>query len=211
MKLLYHEHKVPLSRGEYDFFKLLRVLKVPLTAAACYAVVEISLTSFLSLYLDRLGFGGARLGIVYTLFAVGGVLSPYPAGKIADRLGKQSVLKACGVLLVCTTVAFIFFRSYPAICLLICCVGIVAGSLYPISLSLIGELVPPEKFGTANASFSFFYGLGSIAGPLVTGWVLELTSIMNLFYPIAAAALAFTVITASRPLNPSHSGRSELS
>jgi len=210
LKLLYHEHQIPLSRTEYDFFKLLRVLKIPLTAAACYAVVEISIASFLSLYLDRLGFGGARLGIVFTLFAVGGILSPYPAGKIADRLGKQTVLKACGVLLVCTTVAFIFFRSYPAICLLICCVGIVAGSLYPISLSLIGELVPPEKFGTANASFSFFYGLGSIAGPLVTGWVLELTSIMNLFYPIAAAALVFTVITASQPLKP-YSGGSELS
>lgn len=202
LQFLYHEHQIPLSRTEYDFFKLLRILKIPLTAAACYAVVEISLASFLSLYLDRLGYGGARLGIVFTLFAVGGVLSPYPAGKIADRFGKLAVLKACGLLLVCTTLAFIVLKSYLAICLLTCCVGIAAGALYPVSLSLIGDLVPPEKFGTANASFSFFYGLGSIAGPLVTGWVLELTSIMNLFYPIAAAALAFLLVTAARPRKP---------
>ncbi len=197
LQVLYHEHQVPISRTEYDFFRLISVLKIPLTAAACYAVVEISMASFLSLYLDRLGFGGARLGMVFTLFAIGGVLSPFPAGRLADRFGKQAVLKACGVLLVCTTVAFTFFHSYWAICGLTCCVGIVAGALYPVSLALIGELVPPEKFGTANASFSFFYGLGSIAGPLVTGWVLELTSIMYLFYPIAAAAIVFTLVTAS--------------
>jgi len=199
LQLLYHEHQIPLSKTEYDFFRLISVLKIPLTAAACYAVVEISMASFLSLYLDRLGFGGARLGMVFTLFALGGVLSPFPAGRLADRFGKQRILKSCGVLLVCSTCAFNFFHGYWAICALACCVGIVAGALYPLSLALIGELVPPEKFGTANASFSFFYGLGSIAGPLVTGWVLELTSIMYLFYPIAAAALAFTIVTASQP------------
>ena len=198
LQLLYHEHQIPLSKTEYDFFRLISVLKIPLTAAACYAVVEISMASFLSLYLDRLGFGGARLGMVFTLFALGGVLSPFPAGRLADRFGKQRILKYCGVLLVCTTCAFNFFHSYGAICALACCVGIVAGALYPISLALIGELVPPEKFGTANASFSFFYGLGSIAGPIITGWVLELTSIMYLFYPIAAAALAFTIVTSRR-------------
>ena len=38
-------------------------------------------------------------------------------------------------------------------------------------------IIPPEKMGTANASFSFAYGAGCIVGPLVTGWVLELFSI----------------------------------
>jgi hypothetical protein len=40
----------------------------------------------------------------------------------------------------------------------------------------------------------------------VTGWVLELTSIKYLFYPLAAAALAFTIITSSgRSSKYSHS------
>lgn len=207
LQALYHERPIPLSRTQYDFFRLVRALRIPLTAAACYAVVEISLASFLSLYLDRLGHTGTSLGIVFTLFAVGGVLSPYPAGKLADRLGKLAVLRVCGVLLVCTTVAFIFLRTYPAICLLSCCVGMVAGALYPVSLALIGDLVPPEKFGTANASFSFFYGLGSIAGPLATGWVLELAGIMSLFYPLAAAALAFTGTVFFAPRGLGRAGR----
>jgi MFS family permease len=75
-------------------------------------------------------------------------------------------------------------------------VGVVAGALYPVALALIGELVPPEKMGTANASFSFSYGVGCIIGPLITGWVLEIYSIQYLFYPMTASAILFVIITA---------------
>jgi MFS family permease len=72
---------------------------------------------------------------------------------------------------------------------------VVAGALYPVALALIGEIIPPEKMGTANASFSFAYGVGCIVGPLITGWVLELFSIQYLFYPMTAAALIFVLVT----------------
>jgi MFS family permease len=64
-----------------------------------------------------------------------------------------------------------------------------------VALALIGEIVPPENMGTANASFSFAYGLGCIVGPAVTGWILELYSISFLFYPMTFAALVFVLTT----------------
>jgi MFS family permease len=63
-----------------------------------------------------------------------------------------------------------------------------------VALALIGEIIPPEKIGTANASFSFAYGAGCIIGPLVTGWMLELLSIQYLFYPMTAAAILFVTL-----------------
>lgn len=192
----FKETKIPVKKTEWGFYQLISFIKIPLTAAACYAFIEVSIASFLSLYLDVIGIGGAALGIVFTFFAVGGAVSPLPAGKIADRMGKRPVLKACGFLLVAVTFAFNFSQNYWVICLLTFFVGVIAGALYPVSLSLIGELVPPEKMGTANASFSFFYGLGSIAGPLITGWVLEIYSIKYLFYPMTVSALLFVIIMA---------------
>lgn len=191
----FHEQPVPIKKTAWGFSKLLSVLKIPLAAAACYAFVEVAVGAFLSLYLDAFGIGGARLGMVFTLFAVGGIISPFPAGYAADRIGRRPVLKLSGVLLVCVTAGFIAAREYWAIAGLALCLGMVAGILYPVSLSLIAELVPAEQMGTANASFSFFYGLGSIAGPFITGWVLDFSSIEYLFYPITAAATAFLVIT----------------
>ena len=187
--------QVPVKKTDWGFLKIISNMKIPLGAAACYAVVEVAFGSFLALYLDALEIRGASLGIVFTFFAIGGALSPYPAGKIADRLSKRTVLKLCGILLACATFSFNFFTSYWIICLLSFSIGVVAGALYPVSLALIGEIVPPEKMGTANASFSFFYGLGSIAGPLATGWVLELFSVNQLFYPMTFSAFLFVIIT----------------
>ena len=63
-----------------------------------------------------------------------------------------------------------------------------------VALAVLGEAVPKERMGSANAAFSFFYGIGSVSGPLVTGWVVELTSLPAMFYPMAAAALLFVMV-----------------
>jgi len=191
----FEETIVPVKKTEWVFTQLINSLKLPLTAAACYAVVEVAIGSFLSLYLYDRGIRGGALGMVFTFFAVGGAVSPFPAGKIADLWGKRPVLKGCGMMLAGVTIAFNIFHDYWAVCAMAFGVGVVAGALYPVALALIGEIIPPEKMGTANASFSFAYGAGCIIGPLVTGWVLELLSIQYLFYPMTVAAILFVALT----------------
>lgn len=195
LALGYADRPISLTdRTRAHFGALLKKLTVPLAAGVSYAFVEISLASFLSLYLDSLNIRGYALGIVFTFFAVGGVVSPFPAGRLADRFGKLAVLRASGLILVSATACFNLFQSYAAICVLIFSVGLVAGALYPVALALLGETVPRERMGSANAAFSFFYGIGSVAGPLVTGWVVELTSLPAMFYPMAVAALLFVMV-----------------
>jgi len=204
----FDETPVPVGKsGGEGFSKIIGFLIIPLSAAACYAIVEVSIGTFLSLYLEDLGFWSAKLGIVFTVFAVGGAVSPYPAGKLADKWGKLVVLKGCAILLLLTTFSFNFFVSYPAICILTFMVGIVAGALYPVALAYIGDLVTPDKMGTANASFSFFYGLGSIAGPLITGWVVEIFSIKYLFYPMTVSTLFLMLLMSSRTSGSFKTGR----
>ena len=190
----YEDIPVPVKKSEWGFSRLIGFLIIPLAAAACYAVVEVSIGSFLSLYLADLGIWSGKIGIVFTVFAAGGIVSPYPAGKLADKLGKVNVLKGCAVLLLITTLSFNFFDSYLSICFLCFMVGLVAGALYPIALAHIADLVTPDKMGIANASFSFFYGLGCIAGPLLTGWVIELSSIKALFYPMTSSTVCLVII-----------------
>jgi MFS family permease len=84
--------------------------------------------------------------------------------------------------------------DYIAIVALIFGVGIVAGGLYPIALSLIGDLIPPDRMGTANSTFSFLYGVGSILGPVFTGWVVRIFGMKYLFYPMTIAAVIFLFV-----------------
>ena len=169
----------------------LGVIKIPLLAALCYAIVEVSIIGFLSLYLKELHIMSSALGFIFTLFGIGGIISPYPVGKAADRFGKLNLLCILGVLLVVVTLSFNFIKSYFGIASLIFGVGIVAGGLYPIALSLIADLIPADKMGSGNAAFSLSFGLGCILGPLATGWVMDLMGISHLFYPMTAAAFIF--------------------
>jgi len=171
--------------------KFLGVIKIPLLAALCYAIVEVSIIGFLSLYLKELHIMSTALGFIFTFFGIGGIISPYPAGKAADRFGKLNLLCILGVLLVVVTLSFNFIKSYFGIASLIFGVGIVAGGLYPIALSLIADLIPADKMGSGNAAFSLSFGLGCILGPLATGWVMDLMGISHLFYPMTAAAFIF--------------------
>jgi MFS family permease len=204
----FSETRIPIRKKQWGFASIIKKLKIPIAAAMCYAFIEISIASFMSLYLDEININGTALGIVFTFFAIGGAVSPYPAGKIADRIGKIKVLRFCGYLLLSVMFSLNFTTNYWSICTLIFLVGIVAGALYPIALSMIADIVSPEKMGTANASFSFFYGVGCIAGPLVTGWILEFYTITSLFYPMTVSALLFVIITSLSHENTSRNSSS---
>jgi MFS family permease len=194
MLAYYKDVPIPLRTTDIRLLELFNMLRVPLLAGLCYAVVEASIGSFLSLYLDQLNFKGASLGIAFTFFAVGGIVSPFPAGKAADRFGKLPSLYVLGIILAITTFAFTLSSNYFFIVFLCFAVGFVAGGLYPVALALIGDRIPPQQMGTANSTFSFLYGVGSIAGPALTGWTIKFFGMKYLFYPMTAAALVFAMI-----------------
>jgi MFS family permease len=197
----YQDVPIPMRTADLRVFKLFTLLRVPLLAGLCYAVVEASIGSFLSLYLDHLNFKGASLGIAFTFFAVGGIVSPVPAGRAADRFGKLPSLYVLGIILAATTFAFTATSDYYIIVFLCFAVGFVAGGLYPVALALIGDLIPPQQMGMANSTFSFLYGVGSIAGPALTGWTIKFFGMKYLFYPMTAAALVFVVIALAAARN----------
>jgi len=195
MLIYYTDVPIPIKTTDIRLREFLSILRVPLFAGLCYAVVEAAIGSFLSLYLDNLGFKGASLGMAFTVFAVGGIVSPFPAGKAADRFGKFPSLYVLGIVLAATTFSFTITTNYFLILFLCFSVGVVAGGLYPIALALIGDLIPPQQMGTANSTFSFLYGVGSVAGPALTGWVIRLFGMNYLFYPMTIASLVFVIFT----------------
>jgi drug resistance transporter, EmrB/QacA subfamily len=70
--------------------------------------------------------------------------------------------------------------------------GLGAGSLFPISLAVIGDLYTPAERGKYQGLFGAVFGLSSIVGPLAGGWLTEHLSWHWIFYinlPIGLIAL----------------------
>src|SRR3712207_4500314 len=70
--------------------------------------------------------------------------------------------------------------------------GLGAGSLFPLSLAVIGDLFTPAERGKYQGLFGAVFGLSSIVGLLLGGWLTESVSWDWIFFvnlPLGAMAL----------------------
>jgi DHA1 family multidrug resistance protein-like MFS transporter len=122
-----------------------------------------AIVPMLPVYVRRLGGTDALAGLVMAAFFAAGVLTQYPAGRLADRIGRRPVL--VGGLLVYAAASFTFLAPVgPAAAVgLRALQGLGAGAATVASLAAIAAAVPLERRGRA---FAAVYG-GEIAGMAV--------------------------------------------
>ena len=78
--------------------------------------------------------------------------------------------------------------------------GLGAGAIIPLSMTVIGELYTLEERGKTQALFSGVWGLASIAGPLVGGYITDALSWRWVFYiNLPFGLLALLVIAVAYP------------
>jgi EmrB/QacA subfamily drug resistance transporter len=78
--------------------------------------------------------------------------------------------------------------------------GLGAGAIIPLSMTIIGELYTLEERGRTQALFSGVWGLASIAGPLVGGYITDALSWRWVFYiNLPFGILALLVIALAYP------------
>ena len=75
--------------------------------------------------------------------------------------------------------------------------GLGAGAIIPLSMTVIGELYTLEERGKAQALFSGIWGLASIAGPLVGGYITDALSWRWVFYINLPFGLLALLVTAA--------------
>jgi EmrB/QacA subfamily drug resistance transporter len=71
--------------------------------------------------------------------------------------------------------------------------GVGAGALFPVALSIIGDLFTPAERGRYQGLFGAVFGVAFVAGPLIGGWLTENAGWHWIFYvniPIGIVALA---------------------
>jgi MFS family permease len=142
-----------------------------------------AIVPMLPVYIRHLGGSDALAGVVMASFFAAGVLSQYPMGRVADRLGRRPVLIAGLVTYGVASISFLLpISAYVAIALR-SLQGVGAGAATVASLAMISSSVSVERRGRA---FAAIYGgelAGMAIGPLVGSivgirymWVMFLAS-----------------------------------
>jgi MFS family permease len=139
-------------------------------------------------YMLSLGISPATIGVVSASRFLFEVLTMYPFGALADRIGRRPVfLIGFGG----SVVAPLFFSLSGSLAVLtigFVIAGVGFGALYVGSIAHIGDCVPQERHGSMLGLFESVRSLGGILGPILAGTVVPVLGYRAMFLIMASTA-----------------------
>ncbi|HZO96634.1 MAG TPA: MDR family MFS transporter [Gaiellaceae bacterium] len=137
--------------------------------------------------------GIEHLSWVVTAYLLSSTVSGPLYGKLGDLYGRRAMLQLAIVLFLigsalCGTsegmLELIAFRALQ---------GLGAGGLLVTTIAVVGDIIPPRERGRYQGFFGGVFGISTVVGPLLGGFLVDNLSWRWIFYvnlPIGALALA---------------------
>ncbi len=164
-----------------------RLVRTLATAVLLQWLGATAIVPMLPVYIRRLGGTDALAGLVMASFYASGVVSQYPIGRLADRIGHRQVLVAGLVMYGVASFSFLLPIGAVDTVVLRSTQGVGAGASTVAALAMISRSVPAERRGRAFATIYSAELTGMAIGPLV-GSVLGVHMMWVLF--LAAGTLS---------------------
>jgi MFS family permease len=186
------------ARKPPNILAVLRRSPGPLVAVALLGLVEASHDSLLPVYGLRLGMDVPSAVLLVTAVLAGLTLIQLPIGWIADHMDRRRLLLIATMSGLSLTLAFSLTATtilqWPILFLL----GASIGSIWAVSLALIGDDFDAEHVAGANAVRAMLYGGAAMAGPLISGTAMDLWVPHGLIAALALMWLVYLPFAARR-------------
>ena len=137
-----------------------------------YGYFQGSLVLFLPLFLiDHRGVAEGPTKLLVAFFAAGMALTVVFFGRIGDRHGHLRTIRwlvATGAFI---TVSVVYIPLFPVVAVMVFLAGAALAPVYPLSIALQSIIAEPRDYNRSNALLNVSYALGTLAGPLICGYL----------------------------------------
>ncbi|ABA24349.1 Major facilitator superfamily MFS_1 [Trichormus variabilis ATCC 29413] len=162
-------------------FQIIKKLKLPLHGSFAYGFSVATLVSLYPLYLLEQNYGVERIGYIFGLFILGGLISTVPVSHLADRIGKIKVLKYSVIVVIISVIGLSFIDDPNITPFLAFISGVGMSPIFPLSLALIGSRLAVDELSSGSALFTSIYSAGCTAGPILSAIVMTLLGTQYIF------------------------------
>jgi MFS family permease len=158
----------------------------------------------------QVGLSVRQISIFVGAMYVGGLLLQYPIGWLSDRNDRRRLIlwlsAFAGVVMLLAGLLDLTFALNLAVAMVL---GGITNPLYSLLIAYTNDFLARDEMAAASSGMLFLNGLGAIAGPLVTGWIMTQIGPGGFFLFIAAnfaGLAAYALWRMSRRAAPGVSG-----
>jgi MFS family permease len=138
--------------------------------------------SFLLIYAKQFGFQTELVPVLYLIFTAVASIFSWPFGRLADKVGRRSVLILSYSFWGLVCLSFVFVESYLAIILTFVLYGLHKGALEPVQKTLVSELAPAEYRASGLGAFQMVIGILALPSSFIAGVLWVNVSLFAPFY-----------------------------
>ncbi len=155
-----------------------------------------------AVYGAQAGLSLVEISTFVAAFYIGAVLLQYPIGWVSDRMDRRVLIMLVALVGGVGALIGMLFGAgaFPILLLAAFAIGGMTSPLYSLLIAYTNDYLEYDDMSAASGGLVFINGLGAIAGPVITGWLMGvgLLGPSGFFLFIAALMFAMAVYGAYR-------------
>lgn len=126
-----------------------------------------------AVYGARAGLSLVEISVFVATFYVGALVLQYPLGWLSDRMDRRIlIMGVAGAGAVGSVVGMMLGGQYMLLLLSAFLIGGLSNPLYSLLIAHTNDYLDHDDMAAASGGLVFINGLGAIAGPVITGWLM---------------------------------------
>lgn len=151
-----------------------------------------------------------KISWVATAYLLTSAITTPLYGKISDLFGRKKIFQTAIVIFLVGSVLCGISQTMNQLVIARALQGIGAGGLMSLVMAIVGDIIPPRERGKYMGYFGAVFGVSSVAGPLLGGFLTESLSWRWVFFVNLPIGILALVAVATRLHLPVHKLRHKI-
>lgn len=190
----------PLTQAKLDLHKLWQNSPIAVFAVLMVGISNASFGTLAAVYGARIGLTLNEIALFASIPILAGAASQIPVGIASDRFDRRKVLIAVTMFAILADALFLLIAlPAPELALAMSALfGATVFAMYPIIVAHANDHAEPGSFIQVSGGLLLVFGIGSIVGPTVSGFVMTRFGASTLFAVTGAVHLSLILFALLR-------------